>query len=302
MKKFQKIMVAYDGSTHSNTALEWAMQIGVDNGAELRVVKVFEPMLETYEGVYYSDATVAKEYEHMVKTDEQKMEDLKVFCKGVCKIKVQVELLKGYVVSTLLKYAQKNEIDLIVAGTKGHGVLGEILMGSVTGSLVSLSKAPVLIVKEQRASTQLKKIFVAYDGSEYSKAALGTAMDIGVSSGAEICTVKVADALDVAWLASMAESGAAMKLGELLAEMEEAEKKILDEAKSVAALKGIEIGTELLPSGNVAVALLQYAEKINADMIVVGTLGHGVLSELLLGSVSRNLISVSQIPVLVVKK
>ena len=35
MATLQKILVAYDGSPHSKTALDWAMQIGVDNGAEL---------------------------------------------------------------------------------------------------------------------------------------------------------------------------------------------------------------------------------------------------------------------------
>lgn len=78
-------MVAYDGSPHSKAGLDWAMQIGVDNGAELLVIKVFEPIVETDEGVYYSDATIAEEYNQMMKTDQQKMEDLRSSARGLVK-------------------------------------------------------------------------------------------------------------------------------------------------------------------------------------------------------------------------
>ena len=39
-------------------------------------------------------------------------------------------------------------MELIIAGTKGHGALEELLMGSVTRNLVSLAHIPVLVVKE----------------------------------------------------------------------------------------------------------------------------------------------------------
>jgi nucleotide-binding universal stress UspA family protein len=35
-----------------------------------------------------------------------------------------------------------------VVGTKGHGVLEELLMGSVTRNLISLAHIPVLVVKD----------------------------------------------------------------------------------------------------------------------------------------------------------
>lgn len=44
---------------------------------------------------------------------------------------------------------QRNfNIDLIVTGTKGHGALAELLMGSVTRNLISLAHVPVLVVKD----------------------------------------------------------------------------------------------------------------------------------------------------------
>ena len=297
MSKIKKIMVAYDGSPHSKTALDWAMQIGVDNGAELLVIKVFEPIVETYEGVYYSDATIAEEYNQMMKTDQQKMEDLKVLCKGACKIKVQVELLKGHVVETLLMYAQKNEVDLIVAGTKGHGILNEILVGSVTGSLVSLSKVPVLVVKEPPESTNLKKILVAYDGSPHSKEALNRAIDLSLASSAQVAAVKVFD-LSPLYAASGYDSARAMM--KALEKIHEEDQREMDEVVASGQSRGVKVTGEII-QGNIAEGILDYSQKNNFDLIVAGTIGHGALSELLMGSVTRKLVGLARMPVMVVK-
>ena len=293
----KKILVSYDGSPHSKTALDWAMQIGVDNGAELLVVKVFEPMLETYEGVYYSDATIEEEYNQMIKTDQQKMEDLKEFCKGACKIKVQVELLKGHVVETLLKYAQKNDVDLIVAGTKGHSIFNEILVGSVTGSLVSLSKVPVLVVKEPSESTNLKKILVAYDGSPHSKEALNWAIDYSLLSSSQVGAVKV---LDINPLYLVAEEDSPGSMVKALEEIHREDQRLLDEMLAIAKNRGVEVTGEIL-QGNIVGEIIAYAKKGNSDLIIAGTKGHGVFEELLMGSVTRNLVSLANVPVLVVK-
>ncbi len=303
MSNPQKILVAYDGSPHSKVALDWAMRLGGNNNAELEVIKVFEPIIRRYNrGDYDISEQITERYAEMEKADRQIMQDVKTFCDAGCKLKVNVDLLKGPVASTLLEYARQNGFGLIAVGTKGHGILEEMLVGSVTSSLVSLSKVPVLVVKEQAAPDKLQKILVAYDGSEFAKAALDLAIEIGKSAGAQIMAVKVYDTLTLTMIYSMAESGSGLRLAEKLAELDESEKKILDDAKSTAALKGMEIGTELLSGGNIADTIIKYAKENNADMIVAGTLGHGLLGELLMGSVTRNLISLSQIPVLVVKK
>ena len=43
MANLKKILVAYDGSSHSKAALGWAMLLGNYDNAELDVIKVFEP-------------------------------------------------------------------------------------------------------------------------------------------------------------------------------------------------------------------------------------------------------------------
>ena len=74
----------------------------------------------------------------------------------------------------------------------------------------------------------------------------------------------------------------------------------MKDAMDAGKRKGVEVKTEML-RGNVAAAIIDYADKNGADLIVAGTKGHGALAELLMGSVTRNLVSLSHLPVLVVK-
>ena len=74
----------------------------------------------------------------------------------------------------------------------------------------------------------------------------------------------------------------------------------MDEVNLMGHSRGVTVKGDIL-QGNIAEQIIKYARDDNYDMIVVGTKGHGVLEQLLMGSVTRNLVSLSRIPVLVVK-
>ena len=149
MNRPKKILVAYDGSAHSKEALSWAVDLSVISGAPVIAVKVVEPVemnraYALYEAGY--GATLAERFDEMRKLDAQQMKD--AMDAGKRKgVEVKTEILRGNVAAAIIDYADKNGADLIVAGTKGHGALAELLMGSVTRNLVSLSHLPVLVVK-----------------------------------------------------------------------------------------------------------------------------------------------------------
>ena len=300
----KKILVAYDGSPHSRAALGWAMLLGSRNNAELEIIKVFEPIPETHTKLDFDfSGIMAQRYAELLENDRLMLEQVQSLCEENGQIKVHADLLKGPVAATLLAYAEQKKIDLIVTGTKGHGILDEMLVGSVANSLVSLSKVPVLVVKEQQAPASLRTILVAYDGSAFAKASLELALDIGKSDDAAILAVKVAELPNYQTLFNLKESEQplAARLKAKLAEQDEADKRALQGAKVVAWFKGTEIDTKLLPNDDFADSIIRYADATKADMIVAGSVGYTVLEGLLLGSVTRKLVSLSKRPVLVVK-
>lgn len=302
MENSLKYLVAYDGSPHSKTALDWAIAIACKTKAEIEVVKVFEPIVRHYtSGDYNISAQIAEQFAEMEKADHQMMADIKTFKADSCNISIQTKILKGPVAATLLDYASKTGISLVIAGTKGHHLLEQLLVGSVTSSIVALSKVPVMIVTDQRETACPKKLLVAYDGSEHAKKALALAVDFGKRIGAEILVAKVIDPVDLAVLYSKIDPGSEVKLGSRLSELDKAEGAMLEEAKSMGTAGGVKIETTILTGANIAETIIRCAEDQGAEIIVAGTLGKGLLSELMVGSVTKNLVTLAQMPVLVAK-
>jgi len=150
--RIQKILVAYDGSTQSKEALDWAIDLSLMTKAQVMVVKVIEmmslrEMTDLYEGGAHADLLVSK-IEEIQKADQKLLEEA-ITAVGQRKgVAITTALLHGNVAAAIIEFSKENAADLIVVGTKGHGVLEELLMGSVTRNLVSLSRIPVLVVKD----------------------------------------------------------------------------------------------------------------------------------------------------------
>jgi nucleotide-binding universal stress UspA family protein len=136
-----------------NDALDWAIELSQLARGTIAVVYVSEPIMFTsmYGGEGGSEIGKTKIVQEMlaeIADKEKKMiEEAKVYCENRA-VNVKVELLHGNIAQTIINYAKEQQIDLIIAGTKGHGALEELLMGSVTRNLVSLAHVPVLVVKE----------------------------------------------------------------------------------------------------------------------------------------------------------
>jgi nucleotide-binding universal stress UspA family protein len=51
------------------------------------------------------------------------------------------------VADAIISYAEKNNVDLIIIGTKGKTGLKKVLLGSVASGVISHAKCPVLVVR-----------------------------------------------------------------------------------------------------------------------------------------------------------
>lgn len=146
MPQLKKILVAYDGSPQSKEALNWAIDLSRLSGAEIVAVKVFEISV-LYAMPEIGGAGYVTALDIMRREDQRLMAEIVAtgHTKGA---KVTGKLLQGNVAGQIISYAEKNNFDIIIAGTKGHNTLEGLLMGSVTRNLVSLSHIPVLVVKD----------------------------------------------------------------------------------------------------------------------------------------------------------
>ncbi len=59
------------------------------------------------------------------------------------------QVIKGHgeIAATILDVMKKEKVDMLVMGGKGRSSLSDLILGSVTTKLVSVSPVPVLVVK-----------------------------------------------------------------------------------------------------------------------------------------------------------
>lgn len=143
-RSIRQIGVAFDGSKPSRAALETAHQLAAERGAELIVLSCFSstPVLAAG-GVAYGAVLDESDLREVAQAElDQVVADL-----GTA-VSVTGELLDGDAGTMLAE--RSTQLDVLVVGSKGHGALGRVLLGSVSHHLMCHSVAPVLVVPPAR--------------------------------------------------------------------------------------------------------------------------------------------------------
>ena len=151
-KLYKKIMVAIDGSENANKAAISGIEVARLSGAKLYAVTVmptiphlsyFGVSIEPTENVSPDEKDYHK---HLVEDGRKTLEIVNEI--GV-KAGVQMEkvLLEGHPGSEIIKFAEKNDIDLIVMGTLGRTGLDRVILGSVALDVARHARTRIMIVK-----------------------------------------------------------------------------------------------------------------------------------------------------------
>ncbi len=142
--RLKKILIGCDFSEDSVLALNYGLSLAQEFEAELHLVHVVEPP------VYEEFLTPSEQAEKLVLTDvvREKLEDLvPKEARNWCSLKFAV--LRGRPYEELVAYAMAHEMDMIVLGIRGYGLVKSLLMGSTTDRVVRNAPSPVLAVSSQ---------------------------------------------------------------------------------------------------------------------------------------------------------
>ncbi len=151
MSSFKGILVAVDGSENAMRAAEMAMDLAKRNDANLYVLSVIPTPVYAATGVQgaVGSGPVSEEFFDRAKKDAE------AFVGGIVSraeaqgIKVRGEITENVpsVVEAITEYAQEWRVELIVVGTRGLSGFKKLLLGSVSGALVSHSPCSVLVIR-----------------------------------------------------------------------------------------------------------------------------------------------------------
>ena len=141
----------------------------------------------------------------------------------------------------------------------------------------------------------MNRIVIAIDGSPAASVAARFGIELASEHDAYTVFVLVAPEVDVVPTGCFGLTAA-----HLPHELSALDRKPLDDALALAAEADVDARAELL-RGDPVDEIVALADSFEADLIVVGSRGHGALASALLGSVSRGILSETRRPVLVVR-
>jgi len=138
---FQKIILAYDGSEHSQRAAAVAQELALKEDAEVRIVYAFNPISKiignpTLEELMQRETAQGNE---IAGAAAKQMRD--------AGLDPHVEVLEGPPADAILRVAEVRGSDLIVMGSRGLGNTRALFLGSVSHKVLQAATCPVLIVR-----------------------------------------------------------------------------------------------------------------------------------------------------------
>jgi nucleotide-binding universal stress UspA family protein/predicted transcriptional regulator len=146
-----KILIAIDGSESSLRAADFAIQLATkEDSARVILLNILgiSTAKQVASSIILAPTFGLKEYERYKREAKKWLDKIgkKFEEKGIQTI---VEIVGGPVpaASSIVNYAENQNVDLIVVGTRGKSGIKKLLLGSVASSVVSHASSNVLVVK-----------------------------------------------------------------------------------------------------------------------------------------------------------
>lgn len=144
------------------------------------------------------------------------------------------------------------------------------------------------------------RIMLATDGSKLSQKSVKSAIDLASKFNAELVAVKVIPRYVQAYFEGSF-TVADIDVKSIEAQSAAGAQQVLDKISSSAAAKGVSVKTSVIKSDDISEGLVKAANKMKVDLIVMASHGRKGIKRLLLGSETQNVLTHSELPVLVLR-
>ncbi|MEP3837012.1 MAG: universal stress protein [Algibacter sp.] len=275
----KKIIIPIDFSKHSEYALKTAAKLAKKHGAELLVLHMLEMsdiMLSASDGLQNQKTAF------FLQLAEQKFKDFlnKTYLEDV---KVTPIIKHFKVFSEVNEVAKSYNADLIVMGSHGVNGLTEYFVGSNTERVVRSSNIPVLVVKNDMRDVDFDVVAFACDFNEESIKSYLNAKEMFKNEVAKLYLIHV-NLPNERFKSSL-----------------EIEKKVVNFfIKAEGHLDKME-DVFYVSDYTVENGVLNCANKIGADLIIVPTHGRKGLAHFLQGSIGEDVANHATLPVMTFK-
>lgn len=148
-RPFAKILVPTDFSTHSDKALDAAVELATRWHASITLVSVFEPIAHKYptgSGIYASFPV-----DHLLKDQLEALDALQQRALRIGAERVELVQRIGHPATEIVNLARDGGFDLIAMATHGRTGMSRLLIGAVAERVVRTAPCPVLTMRPREA-------------------------------------------------------------------------------------------------------------------------------------------------------
>ena len=282
-RRFERIFLATDGSESSEAAIDATIAIAKSPTVKVKVAHVWNLEIHHRHGSW--DVEVRSEAEKLVDATV-----MRLFKAGVIADRQIIRADSDHVAAAIALEAEEFGADLIVIGSRGLSDWKSLTQHSVGHQLLCAVDCPVLIARGRPSATpgKVAKILMAIAGGGDLAPAARAAVAVA-EPNSSVMVVHVAQA--VFGIHGFAYEESADQIRETMARASE----LLTDA-------GVTVQGMVAHEGPVAGAVAEIARDWNADLIVIGSSRMGDIGSLFLGSVSHDLLHMTDKPVLIAER
>lgn len=272
----KKILVPTDFSEHAEYALKVAAQIAKKNNCELFILNLLD--LPTHMNDAVNSGVNIPEVMLFLEKTNDKLEDLTTesYLEGL-EITTCAKIEKTF--EGIVTYSKEHNIDLIVMGSHGSSGFQEMVIGSNTEKIVRISDVPVLVIKNEMKEFKATNFVFASDFTNEIKKPFQKLVDFANIFEADLNLV-------------MINTPNSFKSTIV------AEKIMADFIKDFKINKH---SLHIYNDTNVENGILNFANKVNADLIGMCTHGRTGFAHFFNGSISEDLVNHAVRPVVTFK-
>ena len=287
-----RIVVGIDGSPPSGNALEWAVARARLGGEQLELVNTYD-LAPEFNFYGYHSLPASQPVDWLMEFSGQVLDAAAARVRELAPgLACTLTSKMGHPAAVLAAASQG--ADAVVVGRRGLGGAASALLGSVSNRLTIQAECPLVVVGEGELPAA-GPIVVGVDGSDFGTNALRYAVAEAAVRKTSVRAVAAYDVVLPALRVADPELIARMR-ADVEAEAAGTITRALDEIQETdPAPVSVD---HVVVEGRAAEAILGAAE--DAQLIVVGTHGKGLVRRILLGSVSRQVLNDAGRPVAVI--
>lgn len=147
MLGMREILVGTDGSPAANAALEEALALSLETGSGLAVITVWRALQGDF-GLAYPSTAVLADILDAERTHAETTLSVAAGRAEEAGVPIITRLATGDPAETICAYAAEIGARLIAVGTRGHGTVASLLLGSVSQAVMRHAPCPVLVVRD----------------------------------------------------------------------------------------------------------------------------------------------------------